>query len=59
MTLTAPPSGRPLANLSDDQLFDELREQVNRARNSKQGHNRKRTRQIADEAIARGWKPFR
>lgn len=47
---------QPVANLTDEQLFDELRAQVNRSRNSPSGHDRKRTREIAAEACKRGWK---
>jgi hypothetical protein len=45
---------KPVQALSDDELFDEIREQVNRARHHG-GHNRGRTRQLAEEAHSRGW----
>ncbi len=40
--------------MSDEELFDALREQVNLSRNSKV-HDRKRTQAIAEEAQRRGW----
>lgn len=45
---------KPVATLTDDQLFDEIREQVNRSRNGP-GHQPKRTRELAAEAKKRGW----
>jgi hypothetical protein len=49
-------SQKPADQLTDDELFDEIREQVNLARNHTHGHNRKRTREIANEMNRRGWK---
>lgn len=43
-----------IQKLTDEQLFDELREQVNQSRNVGT-HNRERTRAIAAEAERRGW----
>ncbi len=43
------------SEMSDDELFDAIREQVNLSRNYG-NHNRKRTREISDEMIKRGWK---
>ena len=43
------------SNLSDDELFDEIRLQVNLSRNSDQGHDRERTRAIGEEFRRRGW----
>ncbi len=40
---------------SDERLFDELREQVNRSRNF-HSHDREKTRAIAAEMVRRGWK---
>ena len=46
---------KAVANLSDEDLFDEIREQVNLARNGP-GHNRERTRKLAAEMARRGWR---
>ena len=45
---------KPVQDLTDDELFNELREQVNRARFDGK-HDRVRTREIADEAQKRNW----
>lgn len=45
---------KPVENLSDAELFDELREQVNRDR-FEGLHDRVRTREIAAEAKRRNW----
>ena len=50
----APEIRKPVEQLSDEELFDELREQVNLSRNGP-GHDRERTRAIACEATVRGW----
>jgi hypothetical protein len=50
------PTPKPVANLTDDELFDEIREQVNLSRNTAAGHNRKRTREVSAEMQKRGWK---
>ena len=40
--------------LSDEELFEEIRDQVNRSRHGG-GHQRDRTREIAAEAQKRDW----
>lgn len=55
LDLTPAGKHQPANALTDDELFDELREQVTLARNTRGGHNRERTREIADEARNRGW----
>lgn len=47
---------KPASTLTDDELFDAIREQVNLARNTSHGHNRIRTQEIAIEMEKRGWK---
>lgn len=49
-----PPTDTTVEQLSDDDLFAELREQINIARNGGQ-HDRERTRALANEATKRGW----
>jgi hypothetical protein len=44
-----------LASVSDDELFDLIREQVNKARNVANSYDRARTRAIAAEMHRRGW----
>jgi hypothetical protein len=39
---------KPASKLTDEELFEEIRHQVNAARN-KGGHDRKRTREISAE----------
>jgi hypothetical protein len=39
---------KPASKLTDEELFEELRHQVNAAKN-KGGHDRKRTREISEE----------
>jgi len=46
---------KPVAELSDDELIDELREQVTLARNTHGKHDRARTRAISEEAHKRGF----
>lgn len=46
---------KKLQALTDDQLFDALREQVNKARNHANGHDRKMTQAIGVEMKKRGW----
>lgn len=41
-------------DMTDEELFDAIREQVNLSR-SLIGHNRIRTRELAEEAHKRGW----
>jgi len=41
--------------LTDEELFEEIREQVNYARNTAAKHDRKRTRALAAEMKKRGW----
>lgn len=50
-----PSEVKPVSELSDDELLDELREQVNIARQTNGQHDRVRTPQIAEEAYRRGW----
>lgn len=45
---------KPVDQLTDEELFDELREQVNRGRFDGM-HDRKRTRDIAAECKRRNW----
>lgn len=45
---------KPVEKLTDDELFDEIRHQVNQSRNLGT-HNRERTRAIAAEMKRRGW----
>jgi len=45
---------KPVGELTDEELFDCIREQVNASRNSR-GHDRKRTKEISAEAHRRGW----
>jgi len=45
---------KPVSELTDDELFDEIREQVNRGRFDGR-HDSKRTKQISAEAKKRGW----
>ena len=47
---------KPVGELTDEELFDEIREQVNLARNTAHGHNRKRTREISAEMEKRQWR---
>lgn len=56
MTKLPDKSFKPVAveSLSDDELFDQIREQVNLSRNAG-FHNRTKTRALAAEAYARGW----
>jgi len=42
--------------MTDEELFDTIREQVNLSRNSFHGHDRNKTREIAKEMKRRGWK---
>jgi hypothetical protein len=42
---------------SDERLFDELREQINRSRNF-HNHDRQKVRDIAAEMVRRGWKVY-
>lgn len=42
--------------MSDEELFDAIREQVNKARNQTHGHNRAMTKAIGAEMIKRGWR---
>lgn len=53
-TKTSPTKPKPAKELSDDELFDEIREQVNLSRVGG-GHNRTRTRALGREARRRGW----
>lgn len=53
--MNAPIVKPDLTKLTDEELFDALREQVNLSRNVG-GHNRAKTRAIAAEALRRGWK---
>lgn len=46
---------KTVSQLTNEELFDELREQVNLSRNSISGHDRVRTKQISEEAAKRGW----
>lgn len=46
---------KPVDKLTDDELFDEIREQVNRARFTPGLYNRERTQQIGAEMTKRGW----
>lgn len=46
----------PTAGMTDDDLFDHLREQVTNARNGK-GHDRKLTRAVAEEMAKRRAQP--
>lgn len=41
-------------DMSDEELFDAIREQVNLSRNTR-SHDRDRTRAISEEAARRGW----
>lgn len=43
-----------LAKMSDDDLLDEMRHQVNLSRHTTAGHNRERTRALGDELRKRG-----
>jgi hypothetical protein len=45
---------RPLFDLTDEELFEGIREQVNKSRISG-NHERLKTRQLAHEANQRGW----
>ena len=45
---------KPVAELTDEELFDEIREQVNHSRNGK-GYSGSRTRALSAEAAKRGW----
>jgi PHD/YefM family antitoxin component YafN of YafNO toxin-antitoxin module len=47
---------KPVAELTDEELFDELREQVNLSRSNPNSYDRKRTREIGAEMQKRGWK---
>jgi hypothetical protein len=47
-------SARPFEGLSDEELFDEIRSQVNASRVTGK-HDRARTRQLSAEANHRGW----
>lgn len=51
--MSAPPR-KPVAQLTDEELANEIREQVNRSRLTGQ-HDRARTRTVAREAQKRGW----
>lgn len=42
--------------MSDEDLFDAIREQVNKARNQTHGHNRAMTKAIGEEMVRRGWR---
>ena len=46
----------PAQRMDDDQLFDALREQVNRSRFTPSLYDSKRTREIAEEMDRRKWK---
>jgi hypothetical protein len=45
---------KPVTQLTDDELFDDIREQVNLSRHTGQ-HDRPKTRALAAEADRRGW----
>lgn len=42
--------------MSDEELFDAIREQVNKARNRTHGHDRAMTKAIGEEMVRRGWR---
>lgn len=45
---------KPVSELTDEELFEEIRQQVNKSRNEFV-HDRKRTREIGKEMKKRGW----
>lgn len=47
---------RVVGAMSDEELFDAIREQVNKARNQTHGHNRTMTKAIGEEMVRRGWR---
>lgn len=47
---------RMVRAMSDEELFDAIREQVNKARNQTHGHNRAMTKAIGEEMVRRGWR---
>lgn len=47
---------RMVRAMSDEELFDAIREQVNKARNHTHGHNRAMTKAIGKEMVRRGWR---
>ena len=47
---------RVVRAMSDEELFDAIREQVNKARNQIHGHDRAMTKAIGEEMVRRGWR---